>query len=133
MKRISHVSASKWKRRTPEVPSTLTGTSEQVPGAYEATFVFAEKGLTAHVDDPATLQSLGFDGCGLTPGEEKDISDTGCSFLTSIEACGQEYDLVQRDGERLYLGARPADGNLCTQDWRPTALGEPLVPADASP
>jgi hypothetical protein len=38
--------------------------------------------------------------------------------------CDREYDRVALVGERLFLGARPADGFMCAPDRRPAAVGE---------
>jgi hypothetical protein len=41
-----------------------------------------------------------------------------------LSECDGEYDLVTLRGDRLYLGARPADGNLCSEGKRPLELAE---------
>jgi hypothetical protein len=92
-----------------------------------AVFSFSKKYVTVHTDNSDVLKNLGMTDCGLSKGVEKDITETGCSFLVSKNACGQEYDLVAQLKGKLYLGARPADGNMCTEDRRPKSLGLPLV------
>lgn len=110
-----------------EGPYTIGQASAKVSGAYDATFAFDKKEVTLLAQDPKVAQQLGFASCGLTVGQPKDVSDSGCSFVPSITACGQEYDIVRQEGDTLYLGARPADNNLCTIDQRPATVGYPLV------
>jgi kynurenine formamidase len=115
-----------------EGPYELGGPSIQAPDASNAVFRFDKKLLTLLTGDYATSQRFGFGSCGLIRGLIKDISSTGCANFTSVAACGQEYDLVQVDGDRLRLGARPADGNMCSEDRRPVSLGSPLLRETAS-
>ena len=113
-------------------PYEIQDKSATVEGAFNAIFRFAKKFVTLKTDNADVIKNLGFDACGLTKDAEQDISETGCSFLTSVAACGQEYDLVKIADGKFYLGARPADGNMCTEDRRPTALNLPLVKVDAA-
>jgi hypothetical protein len=108
-----------------EGPWRATGESKQVPGASEASFDFKKKTVTLLAKDAA--KGFGMDGCGLTLGKAKDVSKDGCSFVASVEKYGREFDLLKRDGERLFFGARPADGDMGSEAKRPTALGAPLV------
>ncbi|HII16530.1 TPA: hypothetical protein HA361_01325 [Candidatus Woesearchaeota archaeon] len=108
-------------------PYSIGSPSAEAQGASEAVFSFDKKTLTLLTSNADAISSLGFGDCGLALGEAKDISSAGCSFLPSVSACGQEYDLVKIEGNTLYLGARPADGNMCTEDRRPAALGFPLL------
>lgn len=101
--------------------------SAAVEGASNAIFHFTKKFVTLQTDNAEAIKNFGFDACGLTKGVEKEISEAGCSFLTSVKACGQEYDLTKIADGKFFLGARPADGNMCTEDRRPTALNLPLV------
>lgn len=87
---------------------TLGRPSVTVQGATEAVFYFAHKYLTLHTSDTALLKSFGFTSCNLTPEEEKDITETGCSFLESKSACSQEYDLVRIKNEKLYFRRKTA-------------------------
>jgi hypothetical protein len=102
-----------------------TGASKSVPGASEALFEFKKKTVTLHAKDAA--KGFGMDGCGLTVGIPLDVSKNGCSFVTPVATYGKEFDLLKRDGEQLFFGARPADGNMGSEDKRPTALGAPLM------
>ena len=106
-------------------PWKATGTSKTVTGASEATFEFKKKTVTLHAKDAA--KGLGMDGCGLVVGTPLDVSKAGCSFVTSVATYGKEFDLLKREGEQLFFGARPADGNMGSADKRPTALGAPLM------
>jgi|GEM_PF-3071940 len=104
--------------------ATTTGTS--TADLYNAVFEFDTKQLTLYSTDPAVVNGFGFSACNLKVGSTTDVSATGCSFIPSVAACGQEYDLVAVTDEGLRLGARPADNNMCTEDKRPTALGPVL-------
>jgi hypothetical protein len=110
-----------------EGPWALGKASGKVPGATEATFDFTGKKVTLKAKDVA--KSFGMDGCGLEVGKAKDVSKSGCSFVGSVEAYGREFDLLKVDGSAMWLGARPADGNMGAEDKRPTALGAKLVKA----
>lgn len=101
--------------------------SEKVPGASDATFNFTSKKVTLKAKDAA--KGFGMEGCGLELDKAKDVSKTGCSFVASVEKYGQEFDLLKVEGAAMWLGARPADGNMGSKDKRPTALGARLVKA----
>jgi hypothetical protein len=115
--------------------ATLRGTYEpdaasaRVAGAVDVTFRFTRKGLAVY--DPALLDRLNAGACGdrrWSRGIEQDVGAAGCLSIESVAACGQEYDLVRVDGDRLYLGERPPPGtNICAAGRRPTRLRtEPL-------
>lgn len=110
-----------------EGPYTLADTSTTVPPATNAVFFFDKKRLTLLTTDAAAVSAFKFDACNLTKGVTKDISAGGCSNFTSVAVCGQEYDLVSIESDTLRLGARPADGNMCSVDKRPQSLGQPLI------
>lgn len=105
----------------------IEGESEKVKGASNVIFYFDQKFVTLKTDNADVIKGFGFTSCNLTKGKETDITDSGCSFLVSKAVCGQEFDLVQLKDGKLYVGARPADGNMCTIDKRPTALALPLI------
>lgn len=107
-------------------PWKLGEESRKVKGAHEAVFEFKAKTLTLLSKAPEVPKNFGFAACGLTVGEPKDISKTGCSFFGSVEKAPREFDLMGLEGQTLKLGARPADGDLGTAEKRPTALGAPL-------
>lgn len=108
-------------------PWKATGPSKQVAGASEATFEFEKKTVTLKAKDAA--KGFGMDGCGLELGKPKDVSKSGCSFVAAVEKYGKEFDLLKREGDKVFFGARPADGNMGSEDKRPTALGAPLIKA----
>ncbi len=104
-----------------------TGASRTVPGASEASFEFDKKTVTLKAKEAA--KGFGMDGCGLELGKAKDVSKSGCSFVAPVAQYGKEFDLIKREGEKVFFGARPADGNMGSEDKRPTALGAPLIKA----
>ncbi len=106
---------------------TLAENSRILPEATDAAFFFDKKRLTLLTDDAAAISPFKFDACSLMKGVTKDISTSGCSNFTSVAVCGQEYDLVNIERNILRLGARPADGNMCSIDKRPKSLGQPLI------
>ncbi len=110
-----------------EGPYTLAENSSVLPEATNATFFFDKKRLTLLTDDAAAISRFKFDACNLTKGVTKDISAKGCSNFTSVAVCGEEYDLANIERDTLRLGARPADGNMCSVDKRPKKLGSPLI------
>ena len=69
------------------------------------------------------FRSQGCGRAGFAVGQATDILADGCAGLGAypLAACPAEHDLVVLDGASLRLGARPADGNLCTDARRPTA------------
>lgn len=95
-------------------------------GANDSIFYFSKKSLTLLTESEAAIKPFGFDACGLNKGATKDITSDGCGDFTSVAICGQEYDLVKIEGNQLQLGARPSDGNMCTEEKRPKSLGPPL-------
>jgi hypothetical protein len=104
--------------------------SSTVEGATEATFDFDENVWTAH--DPALADLFTASGCGTEPwevGVAQSVSETGCIGVAHPkDECPIEYDLLMRDGDDLYFGARTTD--LCTVDGRPTALAPYAVVAE---
>jgi hypothetical protein len=106
---------------------TIGKKSETMSNANETEFVFTKKYLTAVTDDPSILKQLGFTSCNLKKGVKTDISESGCSFFASVKNYSLEYDLTYLQGNKLYLGARPADNNLGKPNLRPTKLGYALI------
>lgn len=100
--------------------------SEKIEGADNAIFKFDNKYVTLLTDDEEIIKNFGMNECGLEKDTEKDITKDGCSFLVSKEACGQEFDLLKLDNEQLFFGMRPSEGDMCTEENRPTALFYPL-------
>lgn len=102
------------------------GSASEINGANNAVFTFTKKFMTLKSSDEGVIKNFGFANCELTPNQEADISQNGCSFLQSVANYGREYDLISLSNERLFLGARPADGNMGSEDKRPATLGAPL-------
>lgn len=100
--------------------------SASIPGAENAIFRFDQKFLTLLNDDEQVMTNFGLSACGLVKSTEKEITENGCSFLVSKSACAQEFDLLKLVEDNLYFGRRPADGNMCTEEKRPTELSYPL-------
>lgn len=93
---------------------------------FESDFSFNKKFITLLTDDQTTLLQLGFDKCNLIKGNKTDISESGCSFFASVKNYPKEFDLTSLQGDKLFLGNRPADGNMGSADKRPKSLGYPL-------
>jgi hypothetical protein len=98
-----------------------------VDGAYEAVFHEEQKLLTLRTTDPGLAEAFGFAACGLTVGQEKDVSATGCSAWKPVAECPTDHDLLAMvDDGRLAFGVRPKDNDMCTPDKRPRALTPPV-------
>jgi hypothetical protein len=101
--------------------------------AAPAEFFFDGRTLTARVD--AVAAALSTAGCGdgkWVVGQPQSVIERGCrAFRVFPRAeCDREYDRVALVGGRLFLGARPADGFLCTPDRRPSRVGEAALVRD---
>ena len=106
-----------------EGPYELGGPSQAVVGAREGRFGFARKTVTPLAQGAADFLAQACGGGTYEVGKPADLA-AGCAGLGAypIAACAWDYDIVKRDGDRLYFGARPADNNMCSPDRRPTAL-----------
>lgn len=104
----------------------LAAPSAVVDGAWEARFAFTAKTIRPEVDALRDyLNSL--DGCGsvdFVTGVAQDVYGPGCPAFGMYPRarCDADHDLVRRDGDDLYFGARPADNDMCSPERRPTAL-----------
>jgi hypothetical protein len=97
--------------------------SKAVAGAFETDFDEDSKFLTLFTDNADLSKSFGLSDCGLKSGEEKDISETGCSLWKPVSVCGTDHDLLALDEKgQVYFGVRPPDNDMCTPDKRPNAL-----------
>lgn len=109
-----------------EGPYELLAPSAVVSGAWDARFAFTSKKVTPHSDAAAGFLAspAGCGRAGFTVGTATEILDEGCAGLGSYPkaSCPGEQDLAWREGDTLRLGARPADGNLCSEARRPTEL-----------
>lgn len=107
-------------------PYTIERPSSTVPGAWEARFAFERKTIRPEVDGLRDfLNSL--EGCGAAEfqtGVAQDVYASGCPAFGQYpeSACVADYDLVQRDGDVLRFGERPADNDMCTPEKRPATL-----------
>lgn len=111
-------------------PVLLGLPSPTVAGATEALFVEAETRLTPRADQTVTRLNGAPPGtCGMDQWAvdvQQDVTGTGCALL-GIRTPSAEYELVKREGEQLFLGARPpADSDLNAPERRPTAFNAPL-------
>jgi Adenomatosis polyposis coli down-regulated 1 len=108
----------------------LDGPSAKVPGATEAQFLFGHRKATPKSDGAAGwLTSI--KACGHSDwkaGKSVDIDKEGCPELGAHpkKACAGEFDVVKVEGDDLFFGQRPADGDLCSKEKRPEALGAPV-------
>lgn len=105
---------------------TVQEASKVVEGADNVIFGFDHKYLTLLTDNQDLVNNFGFAACGLEKELEKEITAEGCSFLVSKAVCAQEFDLLKLIDGQLYLGMRPAEGDMCVAERRPTALFYPL-------
>ncbi len=105
----------------------VQGKSTVVQDAENALFGFDQKFVTLLTDNQDLIKNFGFTACNLEMNIEKDITADGCSFLVSKNVCAQEYDLLKLANGMLYFGMRPAEGDMCTEANRPTALFYPLA------
>ena len=116
-------------------PYTLGEASSAVPEAYSGDFTFKTLKITAKAPGMVDyLNSSAAGTCGSTPftlNVEQDVSTTGCLTLgLDLKNKATEYDIVKRDGDQLFYGARPTDGSgLDRPEKRPTALQVPLMRA----
>jgi len=103
---------------------SLGKASAKVPGATEIEFSITSRKLTPHSADAAQFLSLACGGLDWDVGTSHDALKSGCHGLgmPASNQCQAESDLVKRDGKALYLGQRPANGEVCSPDRRPTAL-----------
>lgn len=109
-----------------EGPYEIGGQSQSVEGAFRVVFRFSRKFVTVLTGDEKLVRKYRLNQCGAERYVMKDISEKGCSFFRSVADYGLEYDLVRKEEDSLYLGARPSDGNLNSEDKRPGALGSRL-------
>jgi hypothetical protein len=103
---------------------------EDASGQSPAEFAFERRTLTPHSQRFA--QALNASGCGngaWEVGNPQSVLDEGCEAFRIFKksVCEREYDLVKVQDGRLFLGARPADGSLCSPARRPARLGASLV------
>ncbi len=105
--------------------------SDAVDGALDAFFGFSSRTITPVSDAAAAFLNDG-SACGSADwqtGTARDVQTDGCPDFGVLpaDACAGEFDLVALEEQTLRLGTRPADNNLCTDELRPTSLGDALV------
>jgi hypothetical protein len=101
----------------------ITQPSPVVAAANDATFGFSYKAVTIYDESLLAQANSSCGGRAWKRGEPQDVTKTGCLWVTPVSACPQEFDLVKRDGNRLFLGERPAPGeNICSEERRARKL-----------
>jgi hypothetical protein len=101
----------------------ITQPSPIVAAAHDATFGFSYKAVTIYDESLLAQANSSCGGRVWKHGEPQDVTKTGCLWITPVSACPQEFDLVKREGNRLFLGERPAPGqNICSEERRARKL-----------
>lgn len=108
--------------------------SPLIPEAWEVEFAIQRVLLTPYVLNTADFLNSALPGtCGAERwfvGIEQDLTATnGCALIgLNLRARPVEYDIATVQGNRLFLGQRPPDGNLLfAPERRPTTFGLPLL------
>jgi hypothetical protein len=105
-------------------PLTVGDPVEVPAGATAIDFIVTARYLTLH-DEAArgVLATLGCDASGFALGAEVNLNAMGCGgFAASLQACPADYDIFTIEGDTLYIGKRPAQGDICAPERRPTEL-----------
>lgn len=110
-------------------PYKLGQPSDKVEGATEGEFLITSRKVTPQNEGAVQMLSKACGGTDWAVGKAKDLTKDGCPALGMhpTATCKGENDVVKVDGKNLFFGQRPADGNLCTPEKRPTALGQTPV------
>jgi hypothetical protein len=101
----------------------LAGESEIVEGATDIDFTFAQ--ITMEPDSLAFIDIFMKSKCGdgmWGLGMPQDVSKTGCLSFRSIADYPMAYDIVKVQGDSLQLGIHPEDGDIGSDEKRPTEL-----------
>jgi kynurenine formamidase len=98
--------------------------------AFEADFRFEARSLTPLTD--ASAAALTSAGCGRgawRAGGTQDVTERGCPAfrVPAASECPVEFDIARLQGGELYLGARPATGDLCRSEARPWTPGTAVL------
>jgi hypothetical protein len=94
------------------------------PGATAIDFIVTARYLTLH-DDSArgVLAAIGCDTSGFALGEAVNLNATGCGgFAASLDQCAADHDIFLVEGDTLFIGRRPPQGDICAPERRPTEL-----------
>lgn len=106
----------------------LLDPSTTVANAHNAVFYTDRKMVKLVTQDQELAKAFGFVSCGLTPGQEQDISITGCAAWRPVAVCREDHDLLALDNQGgLYFGTRPRDNDMCSADKRPASLTPPVT------
>jgi len=103
------------------------GQALRLADAFEADFSFDSRTLTPlHETTAAALTAA---RCGAEPwrvGQPQEVTLQGCPAfrVPAASQCPREFDILQFESGRLYLGARPATGDLCSAARRPDFAGQ---------
>ena len=102
---------------------SLEGASPVEDGAREATFGFASKTVTGHMEDALDVINGACVVEGTAVGTPLDIAG-GCAGLGAypIAECTADHNIVKLVDGVLHFGVRPQDNNICTADKRPTSF-----------
>lgn len=105
----------------------VMGSRLRLAEASEADFFFESRTLIPLSED--TAAALTAAGCGAKPwrvGQAQDVTQAGCQAfrVPPLDRCPREYDVVRLAADQLYLGARPATGDLCSLSMRPDFPGQ---------
>jgi hypothetical protein len=105
-------------------PQMVGGPVDEPEGATAIDFIVTARYLTLH-DEAArgVLATLGCDASGFALEQEVNLNAMGCGgFAASLQACPADYDIFTIEGDTLYIGKRPAQGDICAPERRPTEL-----------
>ncbi|WCL49630.1 hypothetical protein [Leptospira sp. GIMC2001] len=109
----------------------MLGESKIIPTAMDAIFYEDKKFLTVHTDNKDLLNAFRFSDCNLVLGQEKDISETGCSGWKSVSICNEDHDIVMMNEKGdIHFGERPLDNDMCSSEKRPIRLTPPVSKVD---
>ena len=121
--RADGCAAPSWSFRA-HGPHQVGGPVESPAGATAIDFIVTTRYLTLH-DDSArgVLAAIGCDTAGFALGEEVNLNAAGCGgFAASLDQCGADHDIFQIEGDTLFIGRRPPQGDICAPERRPTEL-----------
>jgi hypothetical protein len=98
------------------------GRTLPLAGAVEADFAFEQRSLTPLTAEVASALSAA--RCGKAAwrvGQPQDVTSGGCAAfrVPAASQCPREFDIVRIEAERLRLGPRPQEGDLCAPERRP--------------
>jgi hypothetical protein len=101
----------------------LVGASKTIQGAVDIDFTFSQ--ITMTPNSLAFVDIFMRSGCGNGMwgiDSPQDVSKTGCLSFRSTDTYPKEYDIVKIEGNSLYLGVRPKDGDIGAPEKRPNEL-----------